>query len=416
MSYDLSSSLASALSGVSGPPTSPTPDPAGSAVRGAWWETAEVFRIVWNATEDALALSDRQGIVLAANPAYYQLYGYTPAEVLGQDFALIFPEDIRDVAREQYKIAFAQAEIDPVVASVIRRKDGTLRAVETRYGFITQHGERTAMLSTIRDVTHSAQTQAALEAARQRAAAALQTRDEVFSLVTHDLKNPLTAIKGLAQLLKRQAQRAAAVDDAAQRAKLVQGLDRIDELATKMTAQINDLLDLGRREESVPSDPAPQPTDLCALVQQKVEEFQRVAPQHSITFTAAVPELIGPWDAPGLERVLDNLLSNAIKYSPGGGPIGVQVTRELLPQEDPAALPVGAQAVLTVSDQGIGIPVADLPYIFDRYRRAGNVGPTIAGTGLGLAAVRQIVEQHRGTIAVQSDEGAGTTFTVCLPL
>jgi len=107
-----------------------------------------------------------------------------------------------------------------------------------------------------------------------------------------------------------------------------------------------------------------------------------------------------------LERVLDNLLSNAVKYSPAGGDITVQVSRET----------GSGFAVLTVADQGLGIPVDDLPYVFERFRRGTNVVGQIAGTGIGLAAVRQVVEQHGGRVTVTSQQGHGSTFTVRLPL
>jgi len=406
MSYDLSSMLNASRPGASTATESPT--------TGNWWETTDLFRAIWDAAGDALALSDPEGIVLAANPAYYELYGYSAEEVLGRHFAIIFPEDAREWAAAEYKATFARPEIAPTVENAIRRKDGMLRTVETRYGFLTEQGRRTAMLSMIRDVTHRVQTQEEHirllrreQTASAQAADALRARDEVFSLVTHDLKNPLTAIKGLAQLLTRQAGRAPGLEEPA-RKKLVQGLEQIDGLATKMTAQINGLLDLGRRAPDAAPDLAAGPTDLVALARRKVEELDRVTPQHTIRFTATAPELVGAWDAAALERVLDNLLSNAIKYSPAGGPIEVEVDRA---QEPPPAC-----AVLAVCDHGIGIPAADLPHIFDRYRRAGNVGSEIAGTGLGLAAVRQIVEQHGGSIQVASEEGAGPTFTVRLPL
>jgi signal transduction histidine kinase len=109
-----------------------------------------------------------------------------------------------------------------------------------------------------------------------------------------------------------------------------------------------------------------------------------------------------------LDRVLDNLLSNAIKFSPNGGGITVAVAHE--------DVVGGPWAVVAVRDQGLGIPAADLPRVFERFRRARNVEGRIGGTGIGLASVRQIVEQHGGAITVESVEGAGSTFTVRLPL
>jgi signal transduction histidine kinase len=114
------------------------------------------------------------------------------------------------------------------------------------------------------------------------------------------------------------------------------------------------------------------------------------------------------WDGPRLERVLGNLLSNAVKYSPGGGAIRVGIATE---QADGVAW-----AVLSVQDHGVGIPTGDLPRLFVAFLRSANVVGRIAGTGLGLAAVYQIVTQHGGTVSAESQEGRGSTFTVRLPL
>lgn len=104
---------------------------------------------------------------------------------------------------------------------------------------------------------------------------------------------------------------------------------------------------------------------------------------------------------------LDNLLSNAVKYSPAGG----LVTVTLL--EDSAG--PGGRVLLRVEDTGLGIPQEDLPRIFERFHRGGNVAESIEGSGVGLASTLRLVELHGGTIDVRSEEGLGTAFTVRLP-
>jgi signal transduction histidine kinase len=145
-----------------------------------------------------------------------------------------------------------------------------------------------------------------------------------------------------------------------------------------------------------------------ALVHAVVAEQQATTERHQLVITTAEPELVGSWDAVRLERVLGNLLSNAIKFSPRGGEISVSVGRE-----DGAG---GTWAVLAVSDRGLGIPADEVPHIFEHFHRAANVAGSIPGSGVGLASVRHILEQHGGSIAVVSHEGEGSTFTVRLPL
>lgn len=128
--------------------------------------------------------------------------------------------------------------------------------------------------------------------------------------------------------------------------------------------------------------------------------------RHTIRLQSEVETLRGFWDGPRLERVLGNLLGNAIKYSPAGGEITVRIAEDAGQRK---------QAVLSVADRGVGIPAADLAHVFERYRRAGNV-ESFAGSGIGLAGAKRIVELHGGTIAVTSTEGQGSTFTVRLPI
>jgi signal transduction histidine kinase len=172
---------------------------------------------------------------------------------------------------------------------------------------------------------------------------------------------------------------------------------------------IDDLLDSARLHAGRPLELKRAPMDLVALAWQAAAEHQRTTEHHRLRVETNEPKLIGVWDPTRLRRVLDNLLSNAIKYSPNGGEVVLRVRVE----EDFAA---GGAAVLAVQDRGLGIPASDLPHVFERFRRAGNVVGRFGGTGIGLAGACQIVQEHGGTIEVDSEEGRGTTFTVRLPL
>ncbi|MBI5935111.1 MAG: PAS domain S-box protein [Chloroflexi bacterium] len=128
-------------------------------VEEALLESATHFRQVWDATSDAMALSNSEGIVLNANQAYFDLYGYTSEQVIGKSFAIIFPEEYREQAVEQYKAVFASEDIPSIFEAVVRRADGAERVVDSRATFITVAGQRTAMLSAIRDITERKQAE-----------------------------------------------------------------------------------------------------------------------------------------------------------------------------------------------------------------------------------------------------------------
>jgi signal transduction histidine kinase len=210
----------------------------------------------------------------------------------------------------------------------------------------------------------------------------------------------LSSIKATAQLLLRRLERPSPSD--AQQVR--KGLERLDTIATRAAALVDELLDLARMQMGRPLDLDRAPTDLVHLAKSVVAEHELATEQHTVVVRSDVPELVGVWDARRLGRVLGNLVDNAVKYSPGGGEVAVRISTG------------DVWATLEVQDHGLGIPAAELERVFERFQRASNVEGRIGGTGIGLASARHIVESHGGSISVKSEEGSGSTFTVRLPL
>lgn len=226
-------------------------------------------------------------------------------------------------------------------------------------------------------------------------------RAQQLATVTHDLGQPLTTLRVAAQALQR---RQTMMADAAQETPLADPWSWFEVTISQMMGMIGELLDMSRIEDGRALDLDLRSAELVSLVREEVAAQQLRSERHAIRIEAEPSELIGEWDAARITRVIANLLSNAVKYSPAGGPITVTVASEGIDW-----------AVVRVRDEGVGIPAADLPHIFERYQRGANVAGRIAGTGIGLAGARQIVELHGGTIAVESVEGQGSDFTVRLP-
>lgn len=240
----------------------------------------------------------------------------------------------------------------------------------------------------------------------RNAGEALRLHDEFLMTVSHDVKSPLATIKGVAQFLQRQASRAGRVDPERLRA----GMASIDASATTIASLVDELLDVARLRAGQELALKREETDLVALARRAAETQQQATETHRIVVRSDVEHLAGEWDAQRLARVLGNLLGNAVKYSPAGGEVVVRVW-----EANGAGAERGGWAYLSVTDHGVGIPAEDLPHVFERFRRGANVAGTIAGSGIGLAGSRQIVEQHGGSIWVESREGAGSTFTLKLP-
>jgi PAS domain S-box-containing protein len=125
----------------------------------ALYESEQQFRAVWENASDAMALSTEDGIVFAANPAYFRLYGYAPEAVIGKNYAIIFPKEQRKAAQELYSYIFQSPTISSYFDAMILRADGTERFVEASYNFITNNGKRIAMISIVRDITQRKKTE-----------------------------------------------------------------------------------------------------------------------------------------------------------------------------------------------------------------------------------------------------------------
>jgi signal transduction histidine kinase len=226
---------------------------------------------------------------------------------------------------------------------------------------------------------------------------AMGTRDDFLASAAHDLRNPLSAIRGAADLVERALERGELP-----RERLQAAIAHIQSASRRIGAMLDALLDLAQLELGRPLELRKELQDMAALAREVVAQAQQTAPRHRIRLDAP-RELMAVVDGARLQRVMDNLLANAVKYSPDGGEIGVALQEQ------------GAELVLSVRDPGIGIPPSEVEAVFERFRRGSNVAGRFIGTGIGLAGARQIVAQHGGSVQVTSALGSGSTFTVRLP-
>jgi PAS domain S-box-containing protein len=251
------------------------------------------------------------------------------------------------------------------------------------------------------------------KAARAEAEAANRAKDEFVAMVTHDLRAPLNAIQGWAQLL-----RSGKLNEAAR----IQALETIERSTRNQARLIEDLLDISRMIQGR-LELEPGWVDLTAVVKAAIAAAFPAANTKQIAIAAVLDnsDLTLRGDASRLQQVLGNLLSNAIKFTPEGGRVDVRLAklgnRELgVGSRETDGRMGGSYAQITVTDTGCGIPPELLPHVFDRYRQAQGLARQ-GGLGLGLAIARHIVELHGGTIQASSPgEDQGATFTIQLPL
>jgi signal transduction histidine kinase len=236
------------------------------------------------------------------------------------------------------------------------------------------------------------------QAARRQAEEANRTKDEFLATLSHELRTPLNAILGWVQVL-----RSGKLDEAA----AVRALETIERNSRSQAQLIADLLDVSRiitgklRLDF-------KPVELRRIIDAALDSVRPAADAKGIQLDVSAVPLASPvlGDADRLQQVVWNLLSNAMKFTPRGGQVEVRL-RE-----------AGTNAVIRVTDTGIGIRPDFLPYVFDRFRQAeGSITRSHGGLGLGLSIVRHLIELHGGTVEVESaGEGQGATFIVRLPL
>ena len=212
--------------------------------------------------------------------------------------------------------------------------------------------------------------------------------------VAHDLRTPVARLRGLAESALRTDR-----DGPEYRAALADIVDEADRVATMLDA----LMDLAEAEAGTMALRT-APVDLAEIVADAADLYADVAGQKGIQLATSLP---GPLRIEGdrnrLAQAVANLLDNAVKYTPAGGTVGVTLTKE------------SNAAVLTVTDTGIGIPPDELSRVWDRLFR-GDRSRSQRGLGLGLSMVKAIAERHGGSVGVTSAPGAGSTFTLRLPL
>lgn len=224
-------------------------------------------------------------------------------------------------------------------------------------------------------------------------------KDTFLSMVSHELKTPLTSLKGKTQLLRRQLKRGETVDI------LKVGLEDMEHSISRMEVLVNDLLDASHLETNMFVLHRKR-CNLVTLCRELLDEYT-VGAGPALVFEATGEPIEAEVDADRISQVIINLLSNARKYSPKGYPITVTLQQ------------VGYEAIISVRDMGVGIPTEQIPHIFEQYYRVPDIEVQTGsqtGLGLGLFISQKLVERHAGHIDVQSIPGEGSVFSIVLPL
>jgi PAS domain S-box-containing protein len=362
--------------------------------------TARIQAILDNVV-DGIVTTNRDGVIDMLNPAAARIFGCeAPDELIGQGFAALLDERYAGGGKGYMAnlTVTANRQGHEIVG---RRRDGTLFPMYIAMTRMKVDG-RTMYTGVVQDITERKRLQAEL-LDKERLNVALDKerelrllKDRFISMMSHELRTPLASIQLAADMLRKYGDRAS-------EAEKRESLDAIEAQVRNLSELVSDVMTISKTEfmgETLNAETLDLETYLRDILEELSFAHHRT---HRLIFTGVNRRVEARVDRKLLRRALVNLLTNAVKYSPQGGE--VRLTLAL----------AGSEAVIRVSDQGIGIPPEDLPRMFEPFHRAANV-EGLPGTGLGLVIARQGVEMHGGSIGVESVVGQGTTFTVRLPL
>lgn len=364
---------------------------------------------------DGLVICSNAGVIVRANMSAVQILGVSSEQLVGSSVlterwnnVVAAPEDTAGTGSSEWPlrsvIEEGQDRRNAYIRWPVQGQPHTLSL--TASPIQRPGGKREGAVIVVRDMTEERKAE--------------QMKDEFLSLLSHELRGPLTVVSGYAQMLTRRLKRLDLSEE-------VNYAALIKENAIRMSGMVGDLVDSGRLESGIQAIGKEQ-TDLGALATRVAArigtEQSYAASFHSIDVD--VEDDLPPvgLDPRRIDQVLTNLITNAIKYSPDGGPIQIRVGRT---QPDKSTIPARELArneaappslTVSVSDRGAGVPLNERRHIFERSYR-GELGKSISaqGLGLGLYISRLAVEAHGGHIGVEDGpDGLGSTFWFSLPL
>lgn len=347
---------------------------------------AEVIRrrlaAIVESSDDAIVSKTLDGIITSWNAAAERLFGYSAEEAVGKHITLIIPVELYKEEEEIIRKLRQGIRIEHF-ETVRLRKDGRLIDVSLSISPVKDDtGKIVGAAKIARDIRERKELE--------------RRKDEFISIASHELKTPISALKGFTQLLQRRFQGHSDEESA-------RFLARMDAQINRLTILISDMLDVSKMQEGQLVYRM-ESFDLAELVKEIMENVQGTTQKYQLLLQKTVKaQIYGDRDRIG--QILMNLLTNAIKYSPTAGRIIVSMA---IAEEN---------VVVSVQDYGIGIPEDKQERIFQRFYQVNEpAGKTSPGLGIGLYIAKQIIERHHGRLWVQSRKGEGSIFSFSLPL
>lgn len=363
-------------------------------------QSKDRFRSLLQNSSNIIATLKPNGKIDYVSPSLTHILGHQPDDWVTKNFTELVYLDDQIAAQEFLNHALQSPTLDVTAEFRLYHSNSSWRDFEAIAKNLINEPNVAGIVITYRDITERKQAEADMRQALSKERDLNGLKSRFISMASHEFRTPLAVMSSSIGILEDYGSR---LDDD-QRQKQFQHAQKS---IYQITQLLDDLLTINRAEaDKLVFNPAP--FDIIQFCHSLTEEVQLSTPHHTIhlSVTEKRENSSGEWpylDKKLLRRILTNLLSNATKYSPEGSTVLFELALEQ------------TTVVLNIKDEGIGIPDEDQERLFEAFHRANNVG-AIPGTGLGLAIVQKCVEQHNGSITVNSTVGAGTTFTISLPV
>jgi PAS domain S-box-containing protein len=378
----------------------------------------ERFRQLLEAAPDAILQVDEEGRIILLNRVTEEMFGYTREELLGRPVEVLIPEELRKAHgghRAHYRTQPATRAMGTGLALEGLRKDGerfpveiSLSPASSEEGFhVTAIIRETTERKLAEDRFRAAQEQYTQKLAETNRELELRSREieradrlksEFLASMSHELRTPLHTIIGFSELLGEEL-------EGPLNGKQKRFIQHIHNDSMHLLELINDILDLSKIEAGR-LELRPEPFNLTPVVTESLASVRTLAEAKSINLETVldVPMAVEA-DRLRVKQVLVNLLSNAVKFTPEGGRVRVEASVR------------GTSVAVSVADTGVGISPEEHASIFDKFYQVGATTKGVReGTGLGLAITKRLVEQHGGSIRVESELNQGSRFTFTIPL
>ena len=352
-----------------------------------------ILSAIVNSSDDAIISKTLDGIITSWNRAATTLFGYSETEAIGKHISIIIPEDRLQEETIIIESIRSGKKIDHF-ETVRVAKNGSKKDISLTVSPVkNSRGKIVGASKIARDISLKTENEKQLQLYTERLQELIKYKDEFMTMASHELKTPLTVILANLQILQLMMQ-----DD-----PKIKFINKSLNQVLKLSGLISKLLNVskiqsGRLELNLSE------FNISSLIKEIIENTQQTTESHRLIYKGARNQIFINGDREKIGQVLVNLLSNAIKYMPSGGDIIIKLQKKAL------------NLLVSIKDEGVGIPENDLENIFQRFYRVSGAPSSFSGSGIGLYISSEIIKLHNGKIWAESNVGLGSVFYFSLPI